>query len=298
MGAFDLDAYLREKSALVNQRLEAILERPSDENGLYAAMRYSLMAGGKRLRPILALAGAEAVGGDPGAVLPFAAALELIHTYSLVHDDLPAMDDSDFRRGRPTSHKKFGEATAVLTGDALLTLSFEVMAAPEALAGIDPRLVPKVVCEVAKAIGVEGMIGGQAADLRFMGRPPSPQDVEYIHQRKTAALIRVSAWGGAVLGGGSEGQVEAVGRYGSCVGLAFQIVDDILDEIGDSDVLGKSAGSDQEAEKATYPKVFGIEESRKLARGLVNSALEELSGFGPNAEPLRSIAQFILSREF
>ncbi len=298
MGSFDVDAYMSEMSALVNRRLEELLKAPADENGLYAAMRYSLFAGGKRLRPILALAGAEAVGGKAEAVLPFAAALEFIHTYSLVHDDLPAMDDSDFRRGRPTSHKQFGEATAILTGDALLTMSFEVMTASEAADGLDPRLLQRVVCEVARAIGVGGMIGGQAADLRFMGKQTEPQDVEYIHSHKTAALIRVSAWGGAVLGGGTEEQVEAVGRYGTNVGLAFQIVDDILDEIGDSDVLGKSAGSDQEAEKATYPKVFGIGESRRLAQERVDSALKELSGFGPGAEPLRKIALFIVAREF
>jgi geranylgeranyl diphosphate synthase type II len=298
MSSFDLDAYMREKSEWVNRRLEELVDAPSDENGLYTAMRYSLMAGGKRLRPILAIAGAEAVGGDGESVLPLAAALEFIHTYSLVHDDLPAMDDSDFRRGHPTSHKEFGEATAILAGDALLTVSFEILTDPDTTAGLDPRLVQRVVCEVARAIGVEGMIGGQAADLRFMGKQPSPSDVEYIHQRKTAALIRISAWSGAVLGGGSEEQVEAVGRYGRYVGLAFQIVDDILDEIGDSSVLGKSAGSDQEAGKATYPKIFGIDESRKQAHSLVNSALEELSGFGPGAEPLRNIAQFIVARDF
>ncbi|MFQ5912109.1 MAG: polyprenyl synthetase family protein [Nitrospinota bacterium] len=298
MGTFDLDAYMRGKAALVNRRLEELLGAPSDENGLYAAMRYSLLAGGKRLRPILAMAGAEAVGGDPERVLPFAASLEFIHTYSLIHDDLPAMDDSDFRRGRPTSHKTFGEATAILTGDALLTMAFEVMTASEGADGLDSALVRKVVREVARAIGVDGMIGGQAADLRFMGKSATAKDVEYIHTHKTAALIRVSAWGGAFLGGGTEEQVGAVGRYGKNVGLAFQIVDDILDEIGDSGVLGKSAGSDQRAEKATYPKVFGIEQSRKMARELVEASLAELSRLGPRGEPLRQIAKFIVARDF
>ncbi|MBI2881300.1 MAG: polyprenyl synthetase family protein [Candidatus Tectomicrobia bacterium] len=298
MGPFDLNAYMEEKRSQVNRLLEEVLASPRDEDGLYAAMRYSVFAGGKRLRPILALAGAEAVGGVPEKALPFAAALELIHTYSLVHDDLPAMDDSDFRRGRPTSHKQFGEATAVLTGDALLTLAFEVMTAPGPADGPDPRVLQRVVCEVARAIGVAGMIGGQAADLRFMGKRAAPRDVEYIHSHKTGALIRVSAWGGAVLGDGSPEQVEAVGRYGKNVGLAFQIVDDILDEVGDSDKMGKSAGSDQEAKKATYLKVFGIEESRRRAKGLVDAALAEVSGLGPGADPLRQIAQFIVARDF
>ena len=298
MTAFDLDAYMREKADRVNRRIEAFLDAPADENGLYAAMRHSLMAGGKRLRPILAIAGAEAVGGDGDSALPLAAALELIHTYSLVHDDLPAMDDSDTRRGRPTSHKLFGEATAILTGDALLTHAFEILTDPERTAGLDPRLIPKVVCEVSRAIGVEGMIGGQAADLRFMGVQPGPEDVRYIHHRKTAALIRVSAWSGAVLGGADDEQAGAVSRYGQNVGLAFQIVDDILDETGESQRLGKTAGSDREAGKATYPKVFGIGESRKLARDLVDSALSELTAFGQGAEPLRSIARFIVARDF
>ena len=298
MSSFDLDGYMKEKAVLVNERLEAFVRGKEDKNGLYEAMEYSLMAGGKRLRPILALAGAEAVGGDAESVLPFAAALEFIHTYSLVHDDLPAMDDSDTRRGRPTSHKRFGEATAILTGDALLTHAFELMTDPAQTGELDPRQVQKVVCEVSRAIGVEGMIGGQAADLRFMGVQPGADDVEYIHLRKTAALIRISVWGGAVLGNASDSEADSIGRYGQNVGLAFQIADDILDETGDSTVLGKTAGSDQEAEKATYPKVFGLDQSRSLAQAFVDAALEELSGFGEGAEPVRSLAHFIVAREF
>ncbi len=298
MGSFDLSAYMQEKAALVDERMVGFIRGKEDENGLYEAMEYSLMAGGKRLRPILALAGAEAVEGNSDLVVPFASALEFIHTYSLVHDDLPAMDNSDTRRGRPTSHKQFGEASAILAGDALLTHAFELMADPDQTKDLDPCQVQRVVCEVSRAIGVEGMIGGQAADLRFMGIDPGASDVEYIHLRKTASLIRISVYGGALLVNASDSEADAISRYGQNVGLAFQIADDILDEIGDSEVLGKTARSDQEAEKATYPKVFGVDKSLSLARGFVETALEELSGLGGGAEPLRSIAQFIVERKF
>ncbi len=292
----DIRRYLEEKKAVVDARIDEVLPRAAD--GIYAAMRYSLFAGGKRLRPILAIAATEAVGSSPKDILSVASALEFIHTYSLVHDDLPAMDNSDFRRGKPTSHKMFGDATAVLTGDALLTMAFELMTAPEATKGLDPRVLQQVVCEVARAAGTEGMIGGQVADLDYAGRKPSAQELEYIHQHKTAALIRTSAWTGAVLGDSSLGQVEAIRGYGEKVGLAFQIVDDILDEVGEEDRLGKTPGGDREMEKATYPALFGIEDSKRKAKILIGSAVGELKEFDERADALRGIAEFIVARDF
>ncbi len=292
----DIRRYLEEKKTVVDARIDEVLPRAAD--GIYAAMRYSLFAGGKRLRPILAIAATEAVGGSPKDILSVASALEFIHTYSLVHDDLPAMDNSDFRRGKPTSHKMFGDATAILTGDALLTMAFELMTAPEATKGLDPRVLQQVVCEVARAIGTEGMIGGQVADLDYAGRKPSAQELEHIHQHKTAALIRTSAWTGAVLGDSSPGQVEAIRGYGEKVGLAFQIVDDILDEVGEEGRLGKTPGSDREMEKATYPALFGIEDSKNKAKILIGSAVGELKEFDERADALRGIAEFIVARDF
>ena len=292
----DIRRYLEEKKAVVDARIDEVLPRAAD--GIYAAMRYSLFAGGKRLRPILAIAATEAVGSSPKDILSVASALEFIHTYSLVHDDLPAMDNSDFRRGKPTSHKMFGDATAVLTGDALLTMAFELMTAPEATKGLDPRVLQQVVCEVARAAGTEGMIGGQVADLDYAGRKSSAQELEYIHQHKTAALIRTSAWTGAVLGDSSPGQVEAIRGYGEKVGLAFQIVDDILDEVGEEDRLGKTPGGDREMEKATYPALFGIEDSKRKAKILIGSAVGELKEFDERADALRGIAEFIVARDF
>ncbi len=292
----DIRRYLEEKKTVVDARIDEVLPRAAD--GIYAAMRYSLFAGGKRLRPILAIAATEAVGGSPKDILSVASALEFIHTYSLVHDDLPAMDNSDFRRGKPTSHKMFGDATAILTGDALLTMAFELMTAPEATKGLDPRVLQQVVCEVARAIGTEGMIGGQVADLDYAGRKPSAQELEHIHQHKTAALIRTSAWTGAVLGDSSPGQVEAIRGYGEKVGLAFQIVDDILDEVGEEGRLGKTPGGDREMEKATYPALFGIEDSKNKAKILIGSAVGELKEFDERADALRGIAEFIVARDF
>jgi geranylgeranyl diphosphate synthase type II len=292
----DIRRYLEEKKAVVDAQIDKVLPRATE--GIYAAMRYSLFAGGKRLRSILAIAATEAVGSSPKDILSVASALEFIHTYSLVHDDLPAMDNSDFRRGKPTSHKMFGDATAILTGDALLTMAFELMTTPESTKGLDPRVLQQVVCEVARAAGTEGMIGGQVADLDYAGRKPSAQELEYIHQHKTAALIRTSAWTGAVLGNSSPGQVEAIRGYGEKVGLAFQIVDDILDEVGEEGRLGKTPGGDREMEKATYPALFGIEDSKRRAKILIGSAVGELKEFDERADALRGIAEFIVARDF
>jgi len=257
----DLQAYLKERRALVDQSLEAFLP-PEDTPppSVHRAMRYSVMAGGKRLRPILVIAGTEAVGGAPDTVMPTACALELIHTYSLIHDDLPAMDDDDYRRGRPTSHKVFGEAIAILAGDALLTLAFRLIADNAPLVK-DPTVLRDVVAEVAGAAGTFGMVGGQVVDIESEGKTISAQTLEYIHRHKTAALIRASLRVGALLGGGDARAVETISEAGSDLGLAFQIIDDILDVEGSLAELGKTAGSDERKGKATYPSVHGLGEA-------------------------------------
>jgi len=294
--AFDLAAYLAGRRALVDEALERCLP-PEDAPppSLHRAMRYSVMAGGKRLRPILVLAGAEAVGGDAKRVLPTACALELIHTYSLIHDDLPAMDDDDYRRGRLTNHKVFGEAMAILAGDALLTLAFKLIAENVALVG-DARAVCEVVVDVASAAGSDGMVGGQVVDLESEGKAVSPQTLDYIHVHKTAALIRASLRAGAILAGAAPAALGAVTAAGEALGLAFQIVDDILDVEGSLEELGKTAGSDERKQKATYPALHGLDASRRRARALAADAKQALAPLGPPAAPLAALADFIVER--
>jgi geranylgeranyl diphosphate synthase type II len=258
-------------------------------------MRYSVFAGGKRLRPVLVIAGAEAVGGAAERVMPTACALELIHTYSLVHDDLPAMDNDDFRRGVPTNHKVFGEATAILAGDALLTLAFRLVADNARATSLDA--LQAVVVDLADAAGHGGMVAGQVADLEAEGRQVGADTVDYIHAHKTGALIRTSLRVGAMLCGATPEQVRALSVAGADLGLAFQIVDDILDVVASSEELGKTAGKDQIQQKATYPAIHGIEPSRARARFLVGEAEEALSSFGPRAEPIRALGRFILERK-
>ena len=267
----------------------------SGTEGLEEAMRYSLLAGGKRIRPVLALATASAVDREPASVMPLAAALELIHTYSLIHDDLPAMDDDDYRRGRLTNHKVFGEALAILAGDALLTLAFRLIA-DNAARVRDPRIVCEVVAEVAAAAGTDGMVGGQVVDIESEGKTVAPETLDFIHARKTAALIRVSLRAGARLSGARPEALEAIGRAGGSLGLAFQIVDDILDVEGSLEELGKTAGSDERKQKATYPALHGVEASRRRARVLIDEANAALEPLGPAAAPLRALAEFILER--
>jgi geranylgeranyl diphosphate synthase type II len=259
-------------------------------------MRYSVFAGGKRLRPVLVIAGAEAVGGRMDDVMPTACALEMIHTYSLIHDDLPAMDNDDFRRGRPTSHKVFGEAMAILAGDGLLTLAFRLIAENWRPA-MDARVLRDVLVDVSDAAGTDGMVGGQVADLEAEGRRVSPDMLEYIHLHKTAALIRTSIRVGARLSGARDEQLRALTVAGGDLGLAFQIVDDILDVTGTTEQLGKTAGKDQAQQKATYPAIHGIEASQAQAGRLVGEALHALAPLGPPAEPLRALARFILERK-
>jgi geranylgeranyl diphosphate synthase type II len=259
-------------------------------------MRYSVFAGGKRLRPVLVAAGAEAVGGTLAAVMPAACAVEMIHTYSLIHDDLPAMDNDDFRRGVPTNHKVFGEAIAILAGDALLTLAFRLLGDSVA-AGADAQRLREVFTEVADAAGSAGMVGGQVADIECEGKPADAAIVDYIHTHKTAALIRASIRSGAILAGATPAQLKALGVAGDDLGLAFQIMDDILDITATSEELGKTAGKDQAQQKATYPAVHGIETSRRRAQALVADAHAALEPFGPRALPLRALGTFIIERK-
>jgi geranylgeranyl diphosphate synthase type II len=296
MSGFDLAAYLAERRQLVDDALATTLP-PEDTPpaSVHRAMRYSVMAGGKRLRPILVIAGAEAVGGKAETVMPTACALELVHTYSLIHDDLPAMDDDDYRRGRLTNHKVFGEAIAILAGDALLTYAFRLIA-ENASRVADPALIREVIVEVADAAGTGGMVGGQVVDIESEGKVVTPETLEYIHLHKTAALIRASLRVGALLAGGRAADVRAIGEAGRSLGLAFQIVDDILDVEGTLAELGKSAGSDERKQKATYPALHGVDASRAQARALIARAKERLGGLGPGAVPLGALADYILER--
>jgi geranylgeranyl diphosphate synthase type II len=292
----DLKAYLESRLALVEAALERVLPPESaPPTTVHRAMRYSVLAPGKRLRPILVVAGAEAVGGHAEQVLDTACALELIHAYSLIHDDLPAMDDDDYRRGRLTSHKVFGEAMAILAGDALLTLAFRLIAT-NAAARADAAIVGRVVAEVADAAGTGGMVGGQVVDIESEGKTISAEMLDYIHLHKTAALIRVALRVGAVLAGGRAEQVDAISGAGQALGLAFQIVDDILDVEGNLAELGKTAGSDERKQKATYPSLHGLPASKARARELIEETKRRLIPLGPAAEPIRALADFVLER--
>ncbi len=260
---------------------------------IHRAMRYSVFAGGKRLRPILCLESARIFSDPPRGVLPVACALEFIHTYSLIHDDLPALDNDDLRRGRPTCHKQFGEAMAILAGDALLTRAFEVLSGAELSAERRAALVR----EISTAAGtVGGMVGGQVADLEAEGRPIDPAMLEYIHRSKTAALIRASVVSGAIAGGAETPDVERLRRFGENIGLAFQVVDDILDVEESSATLGKTAGKDESQKKATYPALYGLEKSHEKARNFLERAHAELAPLAARAQRLRALADFLVAR--
>ena len=288
-----LGDYLRDRRSRVDLELDRILPAAAVPPGtIHAAMRHSMFAGGKRIRPILAIAAAEACGRFAGATAA-ACALECVHTYSLIHDDLPALDDDDLRRGQPTCHKAYGEAVAILAGDALLTLAFQL------LAGLDApdRIRIALVAELASAGGtLGGMIGGQVEDLAAEGGTPSAAQVEYIHRAKTAALIRASVRFGALFADADARQLKALGEFGTRIGLAFQIVDDILDVVSSSEELGKTAGKDLAQSKATYPALYGIDESRRRARQCVDEARAELQDFGKSAWVLHEIADYIVTR--
>lgn len=295
----DLKFYLKERCALVDEALDRFLPKETDlPHSVHKAMRYSVFAGGKRVRPILMLAACEAVGGDTGRAMPAACAMEMIHTYSLIHDDLPAMDDDDFRRGNPTSHKVFGEAIAILAGDALLTEAFKLTSDLRLAEGCDPSALLAVIHEIATAAGSAGMVGGQVIDMESEGRHDIDlPTVQYIHTHKTGALIKASVVSGALLGGASGKQLAAVTRYGEAVGLAFQIADDILDIEGTTEEIGKDAGSDQARGKATYPAVIGVAAAKEAAHGMMDEALRSLKIFGTEADPLREIARYIVQRK-
>ena len=294
----DLETYAAARRAEIDEALRDVFPKVSGPAAeIIRAMEYSVFAGGKRLRPILCIAAAEASGGTSAGVMPVACALELIHTYSLIHDDLPLMDDDDLRRGKPTSHKVFGEALALLAGDGLLTEAFRLMASCRPEGAVTAPLLLRVVALVAEAAGWAGMVGGQAVDMRWQGTETDLDTVQFIHRHKTAALIKVSAVSGTMLGGAAGPQVEAVSLYGEKVGLAFQISDDILDLESDSETLGKRVGSDVKLGKATYPAVAGVQRSKHIQSKLIDEALAALETFDHRADPLRAIARYVIERK-
>ena len=259
-------------------------------------MRYSLFAGGKRIRPILALASYEACGGNPKDIVPYATALELIHTYSLIHDDLPSMDNDDLRRGKPTNHKVFGEAMAILAGDALLTEAFLMLSNNPHSSSLKLSDLIKIIREVSLASGVHGMVGGQALDIFSENIEPDKDTLNFIHLHKTAALITASVRMGAILANIKEKKLKALTEYGTGIGLAFQIIDDILDIEGNAEELGKTAGSDIKMKKMTYPALCGTEKSRQKAKDLISDAIDSLKIFSSEADQLRKIARYLLKR--
>ena len=295
----DIKSYLKERCALVDEALDRFLSREDElPASVHRSMRYSVFAGGKRVRPIMMLAACEAVGGAIDLAMPAACAMEMIHTYSLIHDDLPAMDDDDFRRGNPTNHKVFGEAVAILAGDALLTEAFVLLSSPAMTDKVDAARLLAVIQEMSRAAGSHGMVGGQVVDMESEGKPEIDlATVQYIHTHKTGALLRASVKAGAILGGAEGKVLEAMTRYGEAAGLAFQIADDILDIEGTTEQLGKDAGSDEARGKATYPAVVGLADAKRRADELVEIALDALSIFDEKADPLREIAKYIVYRK-
>jgi geranylgeranyl diphosphate synthase type II len=297
----DINRYLQEKKEMVDSALERYLPKKEELTlNLHKAMQHSLFAGGKRIRPILSIASFEAMGGTGDRILPFACALEMIHTYSLIHDDLPALDNDDYRRGKPTCHKVFGEAIALLAGDGLLTEAFRLMTVrPEKTGSLtDDALVLDLINEVGVAAGVLGMVGGQVVDIESEGKAADLPTVQYIHTHKTGAMILASVRVGARLGGAKEPLLKALTRYGESLGLSFQIADDILNVEGKAALMGKQTGTDLFKGKATYPSVAGVEESKKRSKELVEIAVDALKQLGPEADPLREIARFIIAREY
>lgn len=298
MNKFDLNSYLSSKRNKINSTLVLLLKTNSNDNRIRTSMEYSLMSGGKRLRPILCMAAAEAVGGQSDDTVRTACALEMIHTYSLIHDDLPAMDNDLLRRGQPTCHVAFDEATAILTGDALLSLAFEILSSIDFTDKNDAFTRLTVIHKIATAAGYKGMIEGQMQDIFAEGRPLSLQDLEKMHALKTGALIESSVISGAILGNGEPKQIEQLTTYAKNFGLAFQVTDDILDVEGDPKIMGKDAGSDQARKKSTYPSILGMEKSKEFSRRLINNALNALDYFDNRADPLRAIAHYTVDRRY
>ncbi len=292
-----LEAYLNARRGMVDAALNKYM--PAEDAyppEIFKAIRYSLFAGGKRLRPILCLAAAEAVGGDIERIMPVACALELIHTYSLIHDDLPAIDNDDYRRGLPTSHKVFGEGMAVLAGDALLTEAFHLMSRQDLMADINPSLLLTVINEIAEAAGYTGMVGGQVVDMESEGKVPDYETLHYIHSRKTGVMILAALKSGARLSGATEEEIDALSEFGRNIGLAFQIADDMLNVDGDPILMGKATGSDATRGKMTFPALIGVVASHKKAYELLDMALAGIAGLDHKADPLRLIASYVLER--
>lgn len=293
----DIKSYLRKKRDAVDKALETLVPPAKTfPPSVFEAMRYSLFAGGKRVRPILAIAAAEALGAKQQGLLPIAGSLELIHTYSLIHDDLPAMDNDDFRRGRPTCHKVYGDAIAILAGDGLLNMAFEALSDPRRLKTVPAKRMLAITREISVASGVFGMVGGQVVDMESEGKDVGFPTLEYIHTHKTGALIRASVRVGALYAGANEKRLKALTRYGEFVGLAFQIADDILDITGTQEQIGKDVGSDLKKGKKTFPSFYGLEESRMRAVEVVDKALLSLKDFDKKADPLRDLARYIINR--
>lgn len=264
---------------------------------IHESMRYAVFNGGKRLRPMFVIEGANLAGGNRDQVVPTACALEMIHSYSLVHDDLPAMDDDDFRRGKPTCHKVYGEANAILTGDALLTMAFQLVAQNARVPGVDPLKVLQVIDEIARAAGSRGMIGGQVVDLEYEGKEVAFEELKTMHKMKTGELFKCSLRSGALLCGMDERGLKALDLFAEQFGLAFQITDDILDIKGDEKLLGKPVGSDEKNQKNTYPKLFGLEGAEQMARDCVKICINSLEEFGEKGTFLKQLALYLLSRD-
>jgi len=294
---FDLTVYIDNKNQQINVALEKILHASIPSEPIVEAMKYSLMAGGKRIRPVLCLAAAEAVGGKPQAVLPAACALEIVHTYSLIHDDLPAMDNDDLRRGKPTCHVAFDEATAILAGDALLTLAFQVLSSVQSTTGNQASGWLKVIHIISTAAGYRGMIRGQMLDMAAEGQHLTVDELKSMHALKTGALIEASLLCGALLANARKSQMEILKIYAGKIGLAFQVTDDILNVEGNPKIMGKAVGTDELREKSTYPAILGLERSRQFAKDLVDEALQALEVFDKKADPLRALATYIIDRK-
>ncbi|MDJ0737075.1 MAG: polyprenyl synthetase family protein [Nostocaceae cyanobacterium] len=291
---FDLLVYLQAKKQLCETALDAALPMQYPDK-IYEAMRYSLLAGGKRLRPILCLATCEMIGGTIDMAMPTACAMEMIHTMSLIHDDLPAMDNDDYRRGKLTNHKVYGEDVAILAGDGLLAYAFEHIATKTE--NVPPERILKVISHLGRAVGAAGLVGGQVVDLESEGKSDvSLETLTYIHNHKTGALLEACVVCGGILAGASPEEIQRLSRYAKNIGLAFQIIDDILDVTATQEQLGKTAGKDLQAQKVTYPSLWGIEESRKQAQRLIEAACAELAPFKDKAQPLIALAYFITSR--
>jgi geranylgeranyl diphosphate synthase type II len=293
----DIHQYLENKREEVDRYLESVIP-PADTppTTLHESMRYSLFAGGKRVRPILAIAAAEAVGSVPAAILPVACSLELIHTYSLIHDDLPSMDNDDFRRGKPTNHKVYGEAMAILAGDALLTMAFELCGRPDLMSDCEPARQVRLIHELAYGSGHVGMVGGQVLDIQAENKDIDLPTLQAIHKHKTGMLIRAAVRMGAITAGATPTQLENLTGYAEDVGLAFQIADDVLNVTGTREELGKNPNTDAQRGKKTYPAFYGVEGAKALADTCTQRAIDRLSTFGPSADPLRELARYITSR--